>query len=182
MSRPGQFTPDSESGFTLLEVLIASIVLIVGLVAVAYCFGLGLAVVTTAQEDTVARQKAREAVESVFTGRDTSNLTYDQICNVAAGTPCIFVNGFTSLTTAPVSGIVNNIGDLGPVETVWTPGKDGILGTADDVQVVLSGYQRQIVITSLSPILKQITVTIQYTTMKGITRTVILNVLMSPYA
>ena len=173
---------DDESGFTLIEVIVASVVLVVGLVAVAYGMALGLAVVTTSQQDTIARQKAREAMEDVFAARDTASITFDQVCNIAAGTPCIFVNGFTLLTLPGPDGIVNTADDTcAPCESVWTPGPDGILGTADDVQVPLTGFQRQIQVTVLTPILKQVTVTIQYTTPKGLTRSVTLVALMSPY-
>jgi prepilin-type N-terminal cleavage/methylation domain-containing protein len=170
-----------DSGFTLIEVMVASVVLVVGLVAVAYGMALGLSVVTTSQEDTIARQKAREAMEDVFTARDTASITFDQICNIAAGTPCIFVVGFTGLTLAGPDGIVNTADDPAAIETVVTPGADGILGTADDVLVPLNGFQRQIQITALSPVLKQIAVTIQYTTPRGITRSTTLVAVMSPY-
>ncbi|MGA2631705.1 MAG: prepilin-type N-terminal cleavage/methylation domain-containing protein [Terriglobia bacterium] len=169
-----------DSGFTLIEVIVAAVVLVVGLVAVAYGVALGLAVVTTSQQDTIARQKAREAMEDVFTARDTSTLTFDQICNVGTGTGCIFVSGFTALTTPGPDGIVNTADD-GGTETVYTPGPDGVLGTADDVQVTLSGFQRQIQVTQLTSILKQVTVTIQYTTPNGSRRSVTLVSLMSPY-
>jgi hypothetical protein len=50
------------------------------------------------------------------------------------------------------------------------PGKDGILGTADDVIVPLSNFQRQILIQPLidaagniSPDIRQISVTVQVT-------------------
>lgn len=169
-----------DSGFTLVEVMIASLLLVVGLVGLAYCFALGLAVVTTAQEDTIARQKAREAMEDVLSARDTSNVTFDQICNVSVGTPCIFVNGFTALTTPGNDGIVNTADD-GPVEWVWTPGPDGILGTADDDKVYLNGFQRRIQITQITAILNQITITVQYKTPRGLTRTVTLVAVVSPY-
>jgi prepilin-type N-terminal cleavage/methylation domain-containing protein len=170
----------NDSGVTLIEVIVASVVLVVGLVAVAYGMALGLAVVTTSQQDTIARQKAREAIEDVFTARDTSTLTFDQICNVGAGAGCIFVSGFTALTTPGPDGIVNTADD-GGTETVDTPGPDGVLGTADDIQVALSGFQRKIQVTQLTAILKQVTVTIQYTTPNGLTRSVTLVALMSPY-
>jgi len=169
-----------ERGFTLVEVLVASVILVVGLLSVAYGLGLGLAVVATSQQDTIARQKAREAMEDVFAARDTANITFDQVCNIVTGTSCIFVNGFTALTTPGPDGIVNTADD-GGVETVYTPGPDGILGTADDVQVPLNGYRRSIQVTQLSPILKQITVTIQYTTPNGLRRKVTLVAVMSPY-
>ena len=169
-----------DSGFTLVEVIVASLLLVVGLLAVAHGFGLGIAVVKTAQDDTIARQKAREAMEDVLSARDTSNVTFDQICNISAGTPCIFVNGFTALTTPGNDGIVNTADD-GPVEWVWTPGPDGILGTADDDKVYLNGFQRRIQITQITPILKRITVTVQYKTPGGLTRLVTLEAVVSPY-
>jgi len=170
----------NEEGFTLVEVMIASVVLVTGLLAVAYGLGVGLIVVSTSQQDTIARQKAREAMEDVFTARDTASITFDQVCNVAVNTPCIFVNGFTGLTTPGTDGIVNTADD-GPVETIDMPGPDGILGTADDIVVPLTGFQRSIQVVQLSSILKQITVTIQYDTQKGLTRTVTLTAVMSPY-
>jgi len=177
---PKSLRQPSESGFTLVEVMIATVIMVVGLLSVAYGVGCGLAVVLTSGEDTIARQKAREAMEDVFTARDDALVTFDQVCNVGNGANCIFVNGLTPLTTAGPDEIVNTADD-GGVETVDTPGPDGILGTADDIQVPLTGYQRSIQVTQLSPILKQITVTIQYTTSRGLTRTVTLVALMSPY-
>jgi prepilin-type N-terminal cleavage/methylation domain-containing protein len=171
---------DDESGFTLVEVLVASVVMVVGLLSVAYGLALGMNVVATAQQDTIARQKAREAMEDVFTARDDAHITFAQVCNIGAGPSCIFVNGFTALTTPGPDGIVNTADD-GGVETVDTPGPDGILGTADDIQVPLTGFQRSIQVTQLSSILSQITVTIRYTTPQNLTRTVTLVALMSPY-
>lgn len=129
----------NDSGLSLVEVVVASLVLVTGLVAVAYGVTLGLAVVTSSQLDTIARQKAREAMEDVLTARDDANITFDQVCNVGSGASCIFVNGFTALTTPGPDEIVNTADD-GPTETVWTPGPDGILGTADDVQVPRNGF------------------------------------------
>ena len=176
----------------MAAVMIAAVILIVGLVSLAYCYAMGLSVVSRAQEDTVARQKAREAMEDVFTARDTSTITFNQICNVAAGTPCIFTNGFTPLYTAGPDELVNTADDgTGPlfpgctatpcVEVVDFPGPDGILGTADDVLAPLSQYQRQIQITVLTTLLKQVTVTVNYTTSQGKTGSVSITALMSPY-
>jgi len=179
MDRP-DLGKHGESGFTLVEVLIATVVMVTGLLSVAYGLGLGVAVIQTSTEDTLARQKAREAMEDVFTARDDARMTFDQVCNVGGGPNCIFVNGLTGLTTAGPDGIVNTADD-GAIETVVTPGPDGILGTADDIQASLVGYQRSILVTQITPILKQITVTIQYTTPQGLTRSVTLVALMSPY-
>jgi type II secretory pathway pseudopilin PulG len=191
-----------DSGFTLVEVIIAGVVLVVGLVAVAYGVTLGLAVVSTAQMDTLARQKAREAMEDVFTARDTASITFDQICN-EPNTGCLFKSGFYPLTLAGADGIVNTDDDVNDprganppatpqcgtvaianpnhMEWICTPGPDGILGTSDDVTVLLVGYQRSIQVTQITSLLKQITVTIQYTTPGNLTRKVTLVAVMSPY-
>jgi prepilin-type N-terminal cleavage/methylation domain-containing protein len=171
----------SEAGFTLIEVMVASAVLVVGVLAVAYGMTVGAVVVATAQQDTIARQKAREALEDVFTARDTANITFSQICNVGSGASCIFVAGSTPLTLPGDYGLVNTT-NPGPVEWYYSPGPDGILGTADDVKVTLSGFTRQIQITQLSGTLVQITVTVQYTTEGGLTRSVTVTALMSPYS
>jgi type II secretory pathway pseudopilin PulG len=198
-----------ESGITIVEVMVAAVLLVVGLLSLAYSFGVALGVIATAQEDSIARQMARQAMEDVFTARDTGGITFSQICNLpTAG--CLFISGYEPLYTAGPDGLVNtaddgtaaplpgvvNKGDAGAgaslptgcaaapcIETVDTPGPDGILGTADDVFVPLEGFQRQIAITPVAGFtnLNQITVTIKYTTPRGITRTVTLVALISQY-
>jgi prepilin-type N-terminal cleavage/methylation domain-containing protein len=188
-----------DSGFTLVEVIVAAVLLVVGLVAVAYGMAVGLAVVATAQEDTIARQKAREAMEDIFTARDTLTITFDQICNVGDGPSCIFVKGAEPLWYAGVDGIVNTADDSSDtrgtdvnycgdpinnpkhVECVFTPGPSGVLGSAQDVRVFLTGYQREVQIKQISSILTQITVIITYTTPGGLSRKVTLAAVMSPY-
>lgn len=192
MDRKIMHHESSRAGFTLIEVMIASVVLVVGLLAVAYGMSVGAVVVATAQQDSIARQKAREALEDVFTARDTSNLSWGQICNVGSGASCIFVSGFTPLYIPGNYGMVNTGGST-TIESYWAPGPDGILGTADDVKVSLIGYQRQILITQFCEVtpcppnplatnLNQITVTVKYTTEGGLTRSVTVTALMSEYS
>jgi len=167
-----------QAGFTVVEVLVAAVILSVGLLTMAYTFTVGFSMVLTAQEDTVARQKAREAIESVLTARNTETLTYAQIANISQGG--VFIDGFTGLTVAGADGLVNTVDD-GAVETIINPGPDGFLGTADDIVMILSGYERQVAISTLSPILRQITVTIRYRTPPGLQRQVRLTCYVSPY-
>jgi prepilin-type N-terminal cleavage/methylation domain-containing protein len=167
-----------QAGFTVVEVLVAATILSVGLLTMAYTFTVGFSMVLTAQEDTVARQKAREAIESVLTARNTETLTYAQIANISQGG--VFIDGFAGLTVAGADGLVNTVDD-GVVETIINPGPDGFLGTADDIVMILSGYERQVEISTLSPILRQITVTIRYRTPPGLQRQVRLTCYVSPY-
>ena len=178
---PAKPRAHSESGFTVLEVLIAGVLLCVGFLALAYNFTMGFAVVMTAQEDTIARQKAREALESVLTGRNTQNISFDQIDNVGTGNG-IFLTGFQPLYQSGADGIIGTADDTAEgMETVTLPGPDGILGTADDVVQPLGNYQRKIEITSRSGTLKEIKITIQYTTPPGLTRSVVTVSYVSPY-
>jgi prepilin-type N-terminal cleavage/methylation domain-containing protein len=189
---PATSSRPDERGFTLVEVMIATVVMLTGLLSVAYGIGIGLAVVQTSTEDMVAREKARETMEDVFTARDTASITFSQICNLP-GTGCIFVSGLEPLYTPGPDGIVNTADDgtetplptgcsAAPcIEMLDTPGPDGILGTTDDIFVPLTNFQRSIQVTQISTVLVQVTVTIQYTTPKGLSRSVTMVALMSPY-
>ncbi len=184
-------TQSDERGFTLLEVLIALAVLVVGLMSLAYGIGIGLAVTQMSTMDTIAREKAREAMEDVFTARDTSTIQFTQICNIptSGSNPnnCLFVNGYTPMYTADSSGLVNTTAATqGVLETYVTPGPDGVLGTADDVTYNLTGFQRSIQVTAVSSsdgytVLAQVTVTIQYNPLPWLSRTVTMVTVMSPY-
>ncbi|MGA2610761.1 MAG: prepilin-type N-terminal cleavage/methylation domain-containing protein [Terriglobia bacterium] len=190
MDSASSMRPD-EHGFTLLEVLLAMLIMVVGLLSVAYGIGLGLEAVQMSTMDTIAREKAREAMEDVFTARDTSTISFSQICNIPTGgsnpNNCLFVNGFTPMYMADSSGLVNTTAAaLGNVETYLLPGPDGILGTADDVTYPLSGFQRSIQVTALSSSdgytqLAQVTVTIIYNPLPWQSRTVTMVTIMSPY-
>ena len=180
-----------ERGFTLLEVLIATAVMVVGLLALAYGIGLGLEATQESTMDTVAREKAREAMEDVFTARDTSTIQFAQICNIptSGGNPnnCLFVNGYTAMYTADSQGLVNTTAAANnAIETYTTPGPDGILGTADDVTYSLTGFRRQIQVTTLSSSdgytqLAEVTITIIYNPLPWQSRTLTLTTVMSPY-
>ena len=185
-------TQSDERGFTLLEVLIALAVLMAGLMSLAYGIGIGLAVTQMSTMDTIAREKAREAMEDVFTARDTSTIAFTQICNIptSGSNPnnCLFVNGLQPMYTTDSSGLVNTQASVNQatLETFVTPGPDGVMGTADDITYNLTGFQRSIQVTSLSSSdgytqLAQVTVTIQYNPLPWLSRTVTMVTVMSPY-
>jgi prepilin-type N-terminal cleavage/methylation domain-containing protein len=155
-----------EQGFTLLEVVLSMAILTVGLLALAGVFPLALRSAAQASPAMIAREKAREAVESVHSARDIGQLSWPNIRNEAQGG--LFTDEETDLTTPGPDGLVNTEDDLG-VETLRMPGYDRKLGTADDVVVPLDNYRRQIVITDVAgnsggihPSVRQVTVTIRY--------------------
>ena len=64
-----------QRGFGLLETLIGIVVLMIGLLAVLATFALAIGNTQSVQYDSIARQKAAEAVESIYTARQTSQIT-----------------------------------------------------------------------------------------------------------
>lgn len=159
----------SEQGFTLFEALVAMILMTVALLALAQALFLGLNIAATSTPGLVAREKAREAIESVHTARDTHTILWAQIRNVGAPAACpagttgvgggAFQDGEADMLAPGPDGLVNTADDTGQEAT---PGPDNQLGTSDDVP--LTGYTRQIEICDVdgNSDLRQIIVTIRY--------------------
>jgi prepilin-type N-terminal cleavage/methylation domain-containing protein len=159
-----------NDGFSLIEVVVAMSILVVGLLGMAQVFYFGMAIVGTSSAQLIAREKAREAIESVHTARDTRVITWAQIRNAAApdcsaspnttGNPGgAFVNGEQNLLAAGPDGLVSTADDAGQE---MTPGPDNTLGTADDVPLV--GFTREVAICDINgnANLRQVTVTIGF--------------------
>jgi prepilin-type N-terminal cleavage/methylation domain-containing protein len=191
MDSASSMRPD-ERGFTLIEVMVAMAIMVGGLLSVAYGIGLGLEAVQMSTMDTIAREKAREAMEDVFTARDTSTIQFTQICNIPTGgsnpNNCLFVNGYTPMYMADSLGLVNTTAAAqGTIETYTTPGPSGVLGGADQPSAVqLTSFQRQIQVTSISSSdgytqLAIVTVTIIYNPLPWTSRTLTMTTVMSPY-
>ena len=178
----------AERGFSLLEVVISMAVLTVGLVSLLGVFGLAMASTQTSQQDMIAKQLANEAVESIVTARNTSQVSWAQVQNVANGG--IFLDGTTSIYLPGADGIVGTTDDaVAGEQTLTEPGSDGIFGTADDVQIPLTGYQRTILISqvldssgNVVPTLRGVNITMQYTTSQAkLPKTYVLSSFISQY-
>jgi Tfp pilus assembly protein PilV len=186
--RTSQIAKRAEDGFSLLEVVISMAVLTVGLVSLLGVFGLAMASTQTSQEDMIAKQLANEALESIVTARNTSQVTWAQVQNIANGG--IFLNGANPIYLAGADGIVGTADDaVAGEQTLTTPGPDGIFGTADDVKIPLTGYQRTILISPLydaqgNPVttLRGINISVQYATSQArLPKTYVLSSFISQY-
>lgn len=164
-----------QSGFGLIEAMISSVILIVGLAALAGLFAQSLTFLQYTREDLIAKQKAREALEAVYTARNDGTIGWVGIQNTNRGG--IFLGGFQPLFLAGPNGIVGTAGQTAILDRQILPGPDGILGTADDVIIPLNNLQRQILIEPLidatgntSPDIRKITVTVQVNSVQRGTR------------
>lgn len=150
---------DSQAGFSLVETMIAIGVLTVGTLGLAGVFAVGVQKTVSSPAELLATQKAAAAIESVFSARDSQTLTWAQLRNVSNGG--IFLNGPQSIKVEGPDGVVNTADD-GAIETVMLPGRDQLLGTADDVPQSLEGFSREVKIVDVSADLRSVTVTITY--------------------
>jgi prepilin-type N-terminal cleavage/methylation domain-containing protein len=177
-----------QRGFTLIEVLISMLVITIGMVSLLAVFATAMAATQDAQEDMLAKQLASEAMESVFTARDSTEISWAQINNVSNGG--IFVDGVTPINLPGADGIVGTADDaVAGAQVLTLPGPDGIVGTSDDQQLGLTNFSRTIVI---SPVLsagvpasdlRTITVTITYVTpqFKAVNKNYVLSGFISQY-
>jgi type II secretory pathway pseudopilin PulG len=167
-----------ESGFSLLETVFAISILSVGALGMAGVFTQGMRGAASSPSELTATQKAAEAIESVYSARDSHSITWSQLRNQNNGG--IFKNGPQPMTVAGADGVLNT-NDDGPVETVVMPGPDQLLGTGDDVTKTLNDFTREIAIADISPDLRSVTVTITYQ-VNGQTHTYTLTALISSFA
>ncbi len=157
----------SESGISLIETMIAMLVLTVGAIGMAAMFLQGMRSAASSPTELVATQKAAEAIESVFSARDSHTITWEELRNKDQG---IFVKDPQSMLVAGPDGILGTADDgregpeTGVVESVILPGPDQLLGTNDDRIETLRGFTREIRISDVTgnPDLRLITVIISY--------------------
>ena len=181
----GNVTQRSDEGFSLIEVIVATGILATGLLSLAGVFSIGMIHMAGSSPGIIAREKAREAVESVHTARDTGNVPWSKIKNVPA--PGVFLTGAQPMYAAGVDGLANTADDV-TAGYEKLPGVDNILGTADDIP--LKDFTREIQITDLmtdyapiivNPNLRQIKVIVKYK-VSGAWRTYTLTTYVSSFS
>jgi hypothetical protein len=146
-------SPSSPSGFSLVETMISLGVLTVGVLGAAAVLATGMRTLGNTPGDIVVMQKATEAIEAVFSARDSHRLTWSQLQNVQGATGSdggVFTDGPQPLTLAGPDGLVDTTDDLATIESVILPGHDQILGTPDDITLVLWNYTRTITIRNVA--------------------------------
>ena len=93
-------------------------------------FAKSLSAVQSSQDAQIARQKSREALESIYAARNDQAISFDQIQNVSAGG--IFNDGFKPMYlpgSKRDSGLRQRHHHSGPGNL---PGKNGIVETASN--------------------------------------------------
>jgi type II secretory pathway pseudopilin PulG len=156
-----------SQGFSLIEVMIAIVILMIGLLGLLALFGTALSATAHAQEDLVAKQKARELLEAVYAARDDAGMAWSSIQNdnVTGGA---FITGWDPLVrvTPNTNQILGtSVPGEGPTpDYVLAPDAAGNL----TVQIPLTNYQRRVDILpvlypdgTVNPNLRSISVTVR---------------------
>ncbi len=176
--RPSAARVRDEPGFMLMETLFSMALMSVGLLAMAAVFSRGMLNMQGGSNLPIAKQKAVEAIESVFTSRDTRIINWTDVRNKADNG--IFLDGAQPIRVPGADGLVNTDDD-GQIVQLILPGLDELIGTADDEVIPMNGFTREIEILDINEVLREVRVTVEYPYGAG-TRTYVLSTYMSSYA
>ena len=151
----------------LIELMISSVILVVGLLSLLSLYTHAVVTVSFSEDDLLAKQKTREALESLFTARNTSQISFSSVGNVSSGG--VFLAGPQPLRLPGPDGLAGTADD-GEPEVIREPGPDGQLGTGDDVIRTLERFEREIIVEpGPAADLKLVRVEVRFHTPTGIT-------------
>src|SRR6266550_4044296 len=159
----------SEGGFSLLEMVVAMVIVTIGLLGVASAISYALMASNRGRSITNSKMLVVSILEQMETLRDTGQLHFNEISNaqVLGST----FTGFPS-TFQPVSTKPGPDGIFGTADDLINAGPDLVYGTADDFTdntLARPGVTRQILISTLpdNGYLKKIQVTLRYSPAGG---------------
>lgn len=157
---------NATRGFSLLETMIALVVLGVGVLGLAAMLANALSYMQGSEETFIAQQQAEEAAESIFTAKYTNASNWAAISNNTGANPAgLFLTGPQPILQPGPDGLVGSINDTGASAVdMILPGPDGKLGTADDIKTPLNNFTRTITITNVAgdANLRQVQITVNY--------------------
>ena len=159
---------NSEAGVTILEMVVAMLIMTIGLLGLAAAIGYAVTVSNRGRNLTNTKLLVVSLLEQMETLRNTEELTFGQIRNQGQPVDDIgatrnfagFPTGFQPLSINPGPD-----GIFGTDDDLISPGPNNVYGDGDDTvdnTWQVPGYQRQITITNLNPNLKRIQVTLRY--------------------
>lgn len=154
----------SEGGFSLLEMVVAMVILTIGLLGVASAVGYSLMASNRGRGLTNSKMLVVSILEQMETLRNTRELSFDEISNSQESGSTFTGFPYNPSEFRPVSTVPGNDGVFGTADDLW-----GASGTSDDMSLARPGVTRQIKITEFTTnrYLKKIEVTLRYTTGDG---------------
>jgi type II secretory pathway pseudopilin PulG len=167
-----------ESGFSLVEMVVAMAVLMIALLGLVATIAQGLSMSKKLRDMSDSKLTITSMLEQMETLRNTKRLTFGQLANAgqvnntgASKSFPGFPTGFQPVSTSPGTDGIYGTGD-----DLVDPGADKTYGTTDDFvnnALARPQYEREVVITTLGTNLKKIQVTMRYPGPDGSQQTVV---------
>ncbi|MEW6730635.1 MAG: hypothetical protein AB1489_04790 [Acidobacteriota bacterium] len=176
----------ASMGFSLLEVIIAILIMTTGLVALAGTLVVGVTLPQRARKQEIAKQLANTIMESIIAAKESSPPGFDTFDSLSYRTsipPGRFLQGETDMLIAGPDGVYGTCDDgrtdafnincpgLGTnvMRIEPDPGPDGIYdntstGRTDNPTIALFDFRREVFIRDPEPGYKEIEVRVYYTT------------------
>lgn len=178
-----------EEGFSYIDVMIALVILLVGVLALLSGITASVVQTRSQEQQLLAKQIMTTTMESIMSVKETdpNRLGWGALGNVGTN-------------PNPVTGVNQGIFVTGFQPVTLEAGPDEVIGTADDTGAVVPGVQRRVVITDLCdpdrpspaplcdpgpagpfpPRFRRVEVTIRYQAAGGI-RQEVLNTVLTDY-
>ncbi len=168
------FAHEDESGFTLIEGVVAMVILSVGLLSTAAAITFALEFTSLSRNVTSGKMVIVSSIEEIESLRNTRRLEFKQINNVARVDNTNVENPFTGFLDGwqKISSSAGPDGVNGTADDFISSGADGTYGTADDAtdySLAKRGYERKIEIGMLtgSTTIKKVKVSVRYPAAQG---------------
>ncbi|MGH7785050.1 MAG: type IV pilus modification PilV family protein, partial [Candidatus Binatia bacterium] len=141
-----------EQGFSYIDVMIAIVILMVGVLAMLSALTANLIRSYESEKRIVAKQLALSSLESIISAKEISRTdvlaSFDAIRNVGSptinGVDGIFMNGFN-----PIRDDEGLDGVAGTADDACALGGPCVVGTYTNNSSVKDGYEREIIITDI---------------------------------
>lgn len=144
-----------QSGFSYIDVMIAIVILMVGVLAMAGALSANLVRSMESEKRVMAKQIALSTIESIMSAKDIERPGvvdgWDSLRNVQSSVPAGQINGIFLTGFNPVrldegwDGVAGTVDDACPGS-----GACSVTGRPDNTSAIIYGFQRQIVITDVA--------------------------------
>ena len=138
----------NENGFSLIEILIAILIMTVGILAMLSAISYSMVREQGSENRNTARQLTSSALESIFAARDLRNSNvlnnWTAINNDNAATPGIFLSGWR-----PIRQDAGRDGINGTADDACASGASCVVGGFTNSSPEIEGFDRRIVITDI---------------------------------
>jgi len=107
----------ASTGFTLVEVVFATVIISVGLLTLLAVFSQAVGTAQLAQDESIARAEAQRMIESVYSARNTGQVAFVRFQNVSQdATNGMFLDGLKPMNDYGADGLPNTNDDASTIE------------------------------------------------------------------